>query len=109
MVQENAFRVRKHPMNSSDCDLRLGSCLANCLALSVGNIRDIFGDRERGDFDAVVARFSSETDGVFDLPSLEDFVANGEIHRPRLKKPTANRKAEFGGLRTASPYPLCRG
>src|SRR6267143_656447 len=80
MIQVHPLRLDQHPMNSGNVDPMAAGCFANRVALHLGNVCDVFADREWGDFDRVVSHFGREGQRILNVPALEDFVANSELH-----------------------------
>src|SRR4051794_20245056 len=77
-------------MNACNGNLRIFGCTLHPFTLLLRDIRDIFGNRKRCNFDPAVAGLSRELHRVLDFPALENLIANCEIHRQEAEMTPSN-------------------
>src|SRR5947207_10328105 len=91
MCQVQSVRLREHPMNSGDGDAGARRRFTDSLTFAGGDVGDIFGDGERGDFHGIVTGPGRVSESVLDFPSPKNLVADGELHG-RLCSRSAERR-----------------
>src|SRR5439155_21855456 len=80
MRQVQPFGLRQHPVNAGDGDAGARCRVTDSQTLARGDGGDVIGDGEGGDFHGVITAFGGTGEGVFEFPSLENLVADGEFH-----------------------------
>ena len=80
VIDVEPLGLHQHPVDAGDGYPVPRRRLAHGPALACGNIRHRIRQGERGDLHAGIAEPCRASQGVFQLPALEDLVANGEFH-----------------------------